>query len=86
MKKAIIIKGVEWSCDELKNWLCNEFGFYFGGRISKTSVKIHFLFLTRDDLTAIKFSVKTPKSMQYGGYRTIYYTCIFETGIFTREE
>lgn len=84
--KTAIINGVEWSYDELKKWLCNEFAFYYGGRISKTAVKIHFLYHTRDGLIAIKFSVKTPKSIEYGGYRTIYYTCVFETGIFTRDD
>lgn len=84
--KKYVISDFEWSSDDLKNWICSKFSFYYGGRISKAAVKIEFLYLTRNNTTAIKFYVKTPRSMEYGGYRIIHYTCEYETGIFTRDE
>lgn len=84
--KKFVIQGVEWSSDEVKNFICSDFTLYYGARILKSAVKIEFEYLTRFNTTAIKFYVKTPCLMEYDGYRRIHYTCEFETGIFTRDE
>ncbi|MBR1749603.1 MAG: hypothetical protein IJ740_01795 [Ruminococcus sp.] len=84
--KKYNIKGVEWPSDSLKNWICREYQVYYGAKLSKTAVSISFVYLTKDDFAAIKFYVRTPKNLDYGANLRIGYTCVFETGVFIRDD
>lgn len=86
--KYFYIHGVEWSRDDIKAWIVEEFGFYYGGRISKSSISNVFSPLISNDnecgFTYFIFYLKTPRSQKYNGSLKIRYRVCFDTGIFTR--
>ena len=84
--KKYNIKGVEWLSDDLKKWICKEYQVYYGAKLNKTAVSVSFVYLTKDNFTAIKFYVRTPKDLEYGAGLRIGYTCKFESGVFIRDD